>query len=315
MRRDLPPRARDNVAHVVGRGTLLLCWVVACGSNRPADRPTDRHANDEAKPVAIDAAILATDAASIPVDAPVAEHSIDELPAPLRSTLPTVSITGNEGLLTYVAARLDAPTGLPHRLATAELVARATITKSEVRDHAVKGLDHPAVRDGVLYVSVVEADVTWVRGRGGKTVKGVWPAPQEDDGTTAGLPAVGATGLLLLHKLPGTKLGKALGAAVKGAFAIDPIEPVLVPDDPRARLVVAKKADVPALAKRITGEDLDSLLVRATLFRLGARDAALAGFDAMTFDAAVLESINIVVLEKAGKRLGLSGPETTQPLP
>jgi len=293
--------------------------------------------------------------------APATETAEEEQMLP---GVPSQSIDGNEELLQHLAARLfTAPEGLWPRVTRAKAIVRGSVTRSEVIAHppGKSFLADPELRelapDGPggrqLFISVVEVTTErWISGTGGAIATGIWLSPETVTSETVTLPLVGSAGIVLLERLPATALGRELGQAVPGAYAIAPLRPIVLPDDdgelttaldlvrsepPSAAtlaqalslhggglhvvLGVAVRAHtdgvVSALRARVIAgsDDADTLLVRAALARLGEREAALAGLDSNRIKAEVLQALGIIALDKDTVRLGLVGPTVTTPLP
>jgi hypothetical protein len=201
-----------------------------------------------------------------------------------------------------------------------------------------------------LFVSVVEIAVErWLAGPGGAGVTGVWLTPMEMTSESVTLPLVGTHGVVTLDALPATTLGRELANSVPGAYEIVPLRPLVIPQSDElvaaigsrgaepsheqlARLAamhggalqvalgrIASSRDARAsepLRARVRADDtsLDTLLVRAALFDLGDRDAALAGWQILDVRSAVLDELGIVIYER-GSGFVLVGPSSDTPLP
>ena len=169
----------------------------------------------------------------------------------------------------------------------------------------------------------------------------IYPAPNEVSTADPAEPQVGQRGILLLEKLPATPLGRELGRGAPGAYGIAIVEPAIVPVEPSLEhaLLLIRGPTLPGVAaalrakgralevvlgvatrarsKPITDlvrarvdkpETAETLLVRAALWKLGERDAALAAIDLRDEAIAPLEAF----VGEDGK-ITAASPET--PLP
>lgn len=223
-------------------------------------------------------------------------------------------------------------------LVSAEFLADEGLRGSYVRDEQ---------RGATMLIRVVELAVDdWTIGGSGSAVVVVWPATVVSDPRKPVLPAVGDAGLVFLAAHPDDVLGRELATAFPGSFGIDG-DMRLVQADPsgtlRAALAMWGRADAAEAARAVPGargvalqlaldvlvrvgdtaalnllrgdgDPTRSLLVRAALWQLGARDDAVRGlgFEALTQDA--LTPLGVARIENAGHIERFRGPLPETPI-
>ncbi len=191
-----------------------------------------------------------------------------------------------------------------------------------------------------LFVDVVGVAVErWLLGRGGAEATGVWLSPETMTSLSVTLPLPGSRGLVLLEDHAPTPLGHELARSVAGCLALAPVDPVVVPDpDGTVAAAIADSGAAPAellrlaagahgaalqvllgavqragadadkddarraLSRRLLDQPggTDALLIRATLWRLGAHAAALADLDTAKIPPATLQQLEIMEVEGGG---------------
>ncbi|MCW5802370.1 MAG: hypothetical protein KIT31_08285, partial [Deltaproteobacteria bacterium] len=144
-------------------------------------------------------------------------------------------------LLAYLSERIDAPGGLLGNLRAAKLVVRAKVAAMGVEGSAVPAQLAAApelagyVSDGFLMCNVAELDVLedYVAGGAARRVRLAFAQPLEMS-TQHILPPVGEE-LVAIARPPASARGRAVGEAVKNAFASEDT-PVFMPPELGAEL-------------------------------------------------------------------------------
>jgi hypothetical protein len=267
-------------------------------------------------------------------------------------------------LLRDIGMRLFAPTGPWVRARRAKEIVSGTVTRSEIIPHEpspeflADAAVAPLALDGpgglALFLAVVEVTVERrVVGEGGAVSTGVWLSPEEMTSDTVTLPLPDTRGVALFDDLAtDTTLGAEMAKAVPGARSLEPIAPLILPDDDGSvidavalvgekepsperwatalgatnrlalQLALASAAHAHAIdalraAAQASPEDGDptrALLVRAA--RAAAGDAtASEGFSTDQADADALYELGYQVLEAGGRRTAINGPDTETLLP
>jgi hypothetical protein len=267
-------------------------------------------------------------------------------------------IENAEALLRGLVQRmLAAPAGAWTRVGRASAIVKGSVARSEVIPHepsasfladaAVKDLAEDGPGGRALFIDVIDVAVEhWLIGSGAATATGVWPSPSTLTEDTVTLPLIGASGIVLLDRLPATTLGRELALTVPGAYGVTPERPLILPDGDRGTslaiaaarpgapadaiahaVTVARggalqialgaasrsrdAAVVAALRARLAAGpvDRDGLLVRATLALLGEIAAATVGVDLDALDTEALAQLGIAVVVDGRGHRALLGPD------